>query len=72
MLRSWQVFWAEPGGPSGCTPISAATVEEAYKAVKAVHPGATVSAIDAAQLDAKWMPSLMVDWLGDWEEESTT
>ena len=55
------MFWAEPGRPSGYTPITAATVEEAYKAVKEVHPGARVNAIDAEQLDAKWTPSLMVD-----------
>lgn len=51
ILRRWQVFWAEPGKPSRYTAITAATVDEAYKAVEEVHPGARVSAIDAEQLE---------------------
>ena len=71
MLRSWQVFWTEPEGASGMSPVSARTVEQAYQAVLDLHPGARVSAIDTDQLDPKWMPSLMVDWLRDWEYDFT-
>ena len=71
MLRSWQVFWTETEGTPGMPPVSARTVEQAYQAVLELHPGAWVSAIDTDQLDAKWMPSLMVDWLRDWEDDFT-
>ena len=71
MLRSWQVFWTEPEGASGMSPVSARTVEQSCQAVLELHPGAQVSAIDTDQLDPKWMPSLMVDWLRDWEDDFT-
>jgi len=53
------------------SPVSARTVEQAYQAVLELHPAARVSAIDMDQLDPKWMPSLMVDWLRDWEDDFT-
>ncbi|WP_255346325.1 hypothetical protein [Synechococcus sp. RS9916] len=36
-----------------------------------LHPGARVSAIDAEVMDPTWRPSLMVDWLQDWEDDFT-
>ena len=71
MRRNWQVFWSEPDGATGVSPVTARTVEQAYEFVQELHPGARVSAIDADQLDPKWMPSLMVDWLRDWEDDFT-
>ena len=53
MLRSWQVFWTEPEGASGMSPVSARMVEQAYQAVLELHPGARVSAIDMDQLAPK-------------------
>jgi len=61
MLRSWQVFGAEPEGASGMSPVSARTVEQAFQAVLELHPGARVSVIDTDQLDPKRTTSLMVD-----------
>lgn len=71
MLRNWHVSWTEPEGASGISPVSAGTVEQAYQAVLELHPGARASAIDTEQLDPKWMPSLMVDWLRNWEDDFT-
>ena len=71
MLRSWQVFGAEPEGASGMPPRSARTVELTCQAVLELHPGARVSAIDTDQLVPKRMPSLMVDWLRGWEDDFT-
>jgi len=70
--RNWQVFWPEPDGATGSIfPVSARTVEQAYEVVQELHPGAPVSAIDADQLDPKWMPGMMMDWLRDWEDDYT-
>ncbi|MGC6483881.1 MAG: hypothetical protein ACON4T_10025 [Synechococcus sp.] len=71
MLRNWHVFWAEPDGEQGVSPVFARTVEQAYGVILELHPGARVSAIDTDQLDPRWMPSLMVDWLQDWEDDFT-
>lgn len=49
--------------------MSARTVEEAYEVVQEMHPRARVSAMDADQLDPKWMPSLMVEWLWDSKDD---
>lgn len=46
MLRNWQVFWSDPDGEAGVSPVSAKTLEHAYQVVLELHPGARVSAID--------------------------
>ena len=47
-------------------PVMAETEQEAYRQELAAHPQARVSAVDADQLDPKWMPSVMTDWLREW------
>ena len=47
-------------------PVIAETEQEAYRQVLAAHPQARVSAVDADQLDPKWMPSVMIEWLREW------
>ena len=69
MLRNWQVFWTEPDGAAGVSPVTARTLDHAYQVVLELHPGARVSAIDMAFLDPAWMPSLMLDGLRDWEDD---
>ena len=71
MLRNWQVFWTEPGGSTGVSPVTARTLDHAYQVVLELHPGARVSAIDMAFMDPTWMPSLMLDGLRDWEDDFT-
>ena len=71
MLRSWQVFWTEPDGSTGVSPVSAQTLDDAYQVVLELHPGARVSAVNMDSLDPKWMPALMLDWLKDWDDEFT-
>lgn len=71
MLRNWQVFWSEPDGEAGVSPVSARSLEHAFQVVLELHPGARVSAIDMEMMDPTWMPSLMVDWLQDREEDFT-
>ena len=66
MSHHWRVFWSDPNGSAGMAPVMAETEQEAYRQVLAVHPQARVSAVDADQLDPKWMPSLMTDWLREW------
>lgn len=61
----------KPDGAFGYTPSTAATPAQAYSAAKETPRGARVSAIGAEVLDAKLIPSLTVDWLGDWEDDST-
>ena len=66
MTHHWRVFWSDPNGLAGMAPVMAETEEEAYRQVLALHPLARVSAVDADQLDAKWMPNVMTDWLREW------
>lgn len=68
MQHHWQVFWSDPDGSAGMVPVTAGSLEEAHRLVLREHPRAKVSAIDADDLHPKWMPSLMLDWLRDWEE----
>ena len=71
MLRNWHVFWSDPDGKAGVAPVSARSLEHACQVVLELHPGARVSAIDTEVMDPTWMPSLMVDWLQDWEDDFT-
>lgn len=71
MTPHWQVFWSDPDGAAGVVPVTSSSAEEAYAQVLNSHPKAKVSAIDADELDPKWMPSLMGDWLKDWEDDFT-
>jgi len=71
MLRNWQVFWSEPDGEAGVSPVSARSLEHACQVVLELHPGAHVSAIDMEVMDPTWMPSLMVDCLQDWVDDFT-
>ena len=71
MAPHWQVFWSDPDGAAGVVPVTASSAEGAYAQVLNTHPQAKVSAIDADELDPKWMPSLMGDWLKDWEDDFT-
>ena len=66
MSHHWRVFWSDPNGSAGMAPVIAKTEQEAYRQVLAAHPQARVSAVDADQLDPKWMPSVMTDWLREW------
>ena len=66
MSNHWRVFWSDPNGSAGMAPVIAETEQEAYRQVLAAHPQARVSAVDADQLDPKWMPSVMTDWLREW------
>ena len=72
MLRSWHVFWTEPDGAAGVSPVSARTLQHAYEVVLELHPGARVSGIDMEVMDTKWLPALMVDALQDWEDDFTS
>jgi len=71
MLRNWHVFWSDPDGKAGVAPVSARSLEHACQVVLELDPGARISAIDTEVMDPTWMPSLMVDWLQDWEDDFT-
>ena len=71
MLRQWQVFWSNPDGEAGVSPVTARTLEHAYQVILELHPGARVTAIAMEVMDPSWMPTLMVDWLRDWEDDFT-